>query len=245
MKHYTRLYWEEDNNIGHLVINDPPANKMTKIWFDEFNQVFRKDIYKSAVRGILIYGKGRHFSSGADIEQLRKNVATRILISQENDIDAYPKYLSDFRESCAYLDELSIPVIGAVNGICFGSGLELALSCHMRVCGSGALLSSPEVTYEFPPGVGGTQRLPALVGYGKAVEMIVGGEPIGAKEALSSGLVDVITDKRETVKSAETLIRYIIDIKAPYTKANRGSYIKQFNQYIHNAKDLKSDRVIS
>src|SRR5690606_32919103 len=95
---------------------------------------------------------------------------------------------------CALLETMPKPVVAAIHGTALGGGLELALSCHFRVADPRALLGLPEVKLGLLPGSGGTVRLPRLIGPQKALAMIVSGNPVGAKEALSAGLVDRVAD---------------------------------------------------
>ena len=123
---------------------------------------------------------------------------------------------------------VNCPVIAAVNGDCLGAGLELALSCDIRICSENARFGFPEVCYGLIPGGGGTQRLPRIVGKGKATEMILTGEPIDAGEAYRTGLVtkvmpaDRLSDVAEEV--AGTLIsRAPIAVKYAKEAVNKGT----------------------
>jgi enoyl-CoA hydratase len=114
------------------------------------------------------------------------------------------------QEVFTWLEELPIPSIAAINGFAMGAGLELAMACTLRLASSAAKLGQPEVKLGITPGAGGTQRLPRIVGMGRAMEMILTGEPIDAAAALSCGLVNRVVAPEallpETLKLAETLI---------------------------------------
>jgi len=93
-------------------------------------------------------------------------------------------------------------VVAAISGCCLGAGLELALACHYRVSAPSAVFSLPEATFGLMPGCGGTVRLPALVGVGRAIELSLSGRTIGADEALACGLVDMVVEKKALLSTA-------------------------------------------
>ena len=110
----------------------------------------------------------------------------------------------------ATLEKLRQPVIAAINGAAMGGGLELAISCTLRVMAENAKLGLPEVKLGIIPGTGGTQRLPRLIGKGKAAELLLTGDAIGAKEAHDMGLVNQVVPDGEVVRAAEALAMRIM-----------------------------------
>jgi enoyl-CoA hydratase/carnithine racemase len=120
------------------------------------------------------------------------------------------KWNHDIVENWATVQKMKKPVIAAINGWAMGGGLELALSCDMRVASEKARMGLPEVSLGIVPGTGGTQRLPRLVGKGKALEMLLTGEPVDAKEAYRIGLVNKVVPEGEAVKGAEEIANKII-----------------------------------
>ncbi len=126
-----------------------------------------------AVKAIVLIGGGRMFSAGADITEFGKPQSGISLPDLLNRIEAASK-----------------PVVAAIHGNALGGGLETALACHYRVAVPSAKVGLPEVKLGILPGAGGTQRLPRVVGPRKALEVIVGGSPIGAKAAAAMGLID-------------------------------------------------------
>ncbi|MFC1664248.1 3-hydroxyacyl-CoA dehydrogenase NAD-binding domain-containing protein, partial [Pseudomonadota bacterium] len=147
------------------------------------------------VKSIVIIGSGRCFSGGADIRELNDpaKFASPLLSTVIDTIENSAK-----------------PVVAAIHGAAFGGGLELAIGCHYRIGMPSARMAQPEVKLGLIPGAGGTQRLPRLIGVEAALEMIVGGEPVSAKEALSSDLIDQIVEgdlKVASIVFAEQLIR--------------------------------------
>jgi len=225
-----KVSFEEKDNIGYIVINDPPANKMTALFLKEFIIIVRQYVTQSKVGGIIIAGNGRHYSSGADVEQLKEIVAAQGMLDSDGNLVAFPVWYLENRATFNYFNTLHIPVISAINGLCYGSGLELALCSHIRICGRGSLLGLPESTFAFLPGVTGTLRSIELLGLGKALELVLSGKTLSAEEAMEIGLVEGIVSKKETLVYCEQLMKFILQREAKYSKSNTGEYIKIFNK---------------
>jgi enoyl-CoA hydratase/carnithine racemase len=196
MPDFKTIIWNIEDCIGHLILNQPPSNSMNKLFFDELKLLHLELIPKSDLKAIIISGKGRHFSSGADLNELLQRV-----LSDCND-DKEPEFLLHNSTVFNFFEKLEIPVIAAISGVCIGSALELALSCHFRFCEEGSLLGLPESTFNIMPGCGGTQLLTRLTGFSKAVEIILEGRNISPEEALSLGIVDKITPRKQVVQIA-------------------------------------------
>ncbi len=138
----------------------------------------------SDARALLFIGSGeRAFCAGADIAEL-----------MGRSLDEARRGAERGQQTFAKLDRLAIPSIAVINGFAFGGGLELASACTLRLATAGAKMGLPEIKLGLIPGYGGTQRLPRLVGHGKAMEMILTGRAIGAEEALAAGLVSRIVE---------------------------------------------------
>ena len=199
--------WKIEDNIGHLMLNQPPANLMTRVFFDELNVLTREVISKSDIKAIIIYGKGRHFSAGADHIDILKRI-------KENLPNDYPKnlpgFLKETNQSFLFFEKLMIPTFAAIRGTCFGSALELALFCKYRICAEGTVIGFPETSFGLMPGCGGSIKLPAIVGRSKAIELIISGRNFSAAEAYEWGIVHKIVDRKklidETVKMAKAMI---------------------------------------
>jgi enoyl-CoA hydratase len=200
--------WKIEDDIGHLILDQPPANTMTRLFFDELTIITSKIVAQAAIKAIIIYGNGRHFSSGADPYEIKNRI-------MENLPSGYPKELPSFLEennrSFLFFEKLQIPTFAAIRGACFGSAMELALFCKYRICAEGAVLGFPETSFGLMPGCGGTVKLPLIVGQAKAIEIIMGGKNFSAEEAYKWGIVHKIVDRkiliRETVKIATSMIR--------------------------------------
>jgi enoyl-CoA hydratase len=231
----TEIYYEEKDNLGYIVINNPPANKLTALLLEELIFIVRRYIAPSKVRGIIIAGNGRHYSSGADVAELSRNKATQSKLDSNGNLVALPiRYLEE-RATLNFFHTLDIPVISAINGICIGSGFELALCSHIRICGNGSILGLPESTFGFLPGLSGTLRYVELIGLGKALELVLSGETFSAEDAMDMGLIDGIVQRKETLAYCEGLMRFILQNETVYSRNNIKEYLESFNNTYQNA----------
>ncbi len=222
---FEKISWQVSDGVGHMILNDPPTNKMSLKFFTSLHNLVTQVIPNSNVKAIIIYGNGRHFSSGADLEDLLSEVACETKRNEDGDIVHYPRLLTDISKAFCFIERLSIPVIAAMRGVCIGSAFELALCCHMRICARGALLGLPESTFDLMPGCGGTQRLPALIGQGRAMRYILQGRNVTAEEAYRLGIVDMITSKKNILTCATQFAKQVAD---GYQKENIKHYVNQF-----------------
>ena len=133
------------------------------------------------VRAVVLTGAGRAFSAGADIARMAGM-----------DVDGAREFAVLGHGMCDAIEALGVPVIAAINGFALGGGCEVALACDIRVGSERMKMAQPEVTLGIPPGWGGTQRLPRIVGEGAAKRMILMGDMVGADEALAMGLVSAL-----------------------------------------------------
>ncbi|AZN96904.1 3-hydroxyacyl-CoA dehydrogenase [Mesorhizobium sp. M9A.F.Ca.ET.002.03.1.2] len=166
-----------DGGVAVVIIDNPPVNALSFHVREPLMQALVSLRDEPDVAVIVIACAGRTFVAGADITEFGK-----------------PVRQPDLRAIVAVLETIAKPTIAAIHGTALGGGLELTLGCHFRVADPGARLGLPEVKLGLLPGGGGTVRLPRLVGAEKALGMIVSGTPIGATEALATGLVDAVFD---------------------------------------------------
>ncbi len=187
------------NEIGVLELNNPPENYLREPVFADINEL-RETIDKNQLKGIIITGAGRHYSAGADLENLFKMARE----SNFSDMIDTGKGILDF------INDLDIPVISAVRGICFGGGLEIALSAHIRVGSERTLFAFPEANHNMMPGLGGTVRLPKIVGRSSAMEIILTGDTIDGEKAYEIGLLDHITETKEIFNYSMALMERMV-----------------------------------
>ena len=181
------LALEVDGGLGHLIIDDPPGNEMGPDLFVELARLCEEELPGLDVRGLVVEGRGRHFSSGARIPDL-----VQLLGGEKGE-----EMVAENHASFGALAELPYPTVAAIRGCCFGVGLELALTCRTRIAAERAVFALPEAEFGLIPGCGGTARLQRLVGPSRAVDLILSGRTLGAEEALEIGLVDRVVPKRD------------------------------------------------
>lgn len=181
-----------DNGIGQVTINRPSKlNALNKATIQELHDAFESLENNDKVRVIIVTGEGeKAFVAGADISEFAEfSVEEGAQLAAQGQ-----ELLFDF------VEKLKTPVIAAVNGFALGGGLELAMSCHFRVASDNAKMGLPEVSLGVIPGYGGTQRLPQLVGKGRAMEMIMTAGMIDAETAKSYGLVNHVVPQAELLE---------------------------------------------
>ena len=186
---FENILIEREGSIGKITINRPKKlNALNRKTIAELHRAFAQLEEDREIRVIILTGMGeKSFVAGADISEFASfSVAQGEQLSSEGQ-----DLLFNF------VEQLSTPVIAAVNGFALGGGLELAMSCHFRIASDNARMGLPEVSLGVIPGYGGTQRLPQLVGKGKAMEMIMTGGMIDAEEALRTGLVNHVVPLEE------------------------------------------------
>jgi enoyl-CoA hydratase len=202
---YEVIRYELADGIATITLNRPAVhNAMNERMREELTACFGELARAEDARVIIVTGTGeRAFSAGADI---REFVAPQVPVRFRDS-----RRRVDFR---AAMDRCPQPIIAAIRGFALGGGLELALACDIRIAGEDSQLGLTEVNLAIIPGGGGTQRLPRLVGRGKALEMILTGARVDAREALRIGLVERVVPATEVLSSAQALARTLAE-KAP------------------------------
>lgn len=207
---YQNIITETKNRITYITINrESKLNALNKDTLAELHAALKVAFAGNETGGIIITGAGtKAFVAGADISGFPaldtgggKELARKGQTSVFDLIENGPK-----------------PVIAAVNGFALGGGLELAMACHIRVASDNAKMGLPELTLGLIPGYGGTQRLPKLVGKGKAMEMILTSDMLTAEHALQCGLVNHVTAQPDLIIKAEEIMSKILQ-RAPLAVA--------------------------
>lgn len=200
MNRTPRIILKREKDVGWLQINNPPENYLEQPEFIEIDEL--KKFIETGIKALLIEGVGRHFSGGADLEKLKDQIKDR---------KAFQDQLIKGNNLLNYIDELEIPVIAAISGVCFGAGLEIALACDIRICDENALFAFPEVHQDLFPGLGGAKRLAELTSVSAALELALSGDMINTEKALELQLIDILVKKNEARKCAVDLARKITD----------------------------------
>lgn len=187
---------ERHDEVGIVTVDSPPVNALSAAVRGGILECIKAAIADPAIKGIVLTCAGRTFIAGADITEFGK-----------------PPKPPGLNEVLAEMENSPKPIVAAIHGTALGGGLEVALACHYRVAVKEAKLGLPEVKLGLLPGAGGTQRLPRAVGPELAVKMIVGGDPIGATEALKNGLIEEIVEG--PTLGAELFVRKLVAEKRP------------------------------
>ena len=199
---YQNILINNNNGITTITINRPSKlNALNKATIDELHSAFAEADSDTDMKVVILTGSGeKAFVAGADISEFANfSVKEGGKLAKKGQ-----ELVFDF------IENLSKPVIAAVNGFALGGGLELAMACHFRIASDTAKMGLPEVSLGVIPGYGGTQRLPQLVGKGKAMELIMTAGMIGADEAKTYGLVNHVTTLEELLPLAEEIASKIM-----------------------------------
>ena len=232
MKTYETVLYAVEEQVATITLNRPDVlNAQNDVLRRELTEIFTALLTDDDVKVAVITGAGdRAFRAGADIREFVEPASPTQLRERRKRID--------FRGA---MDRCSQPIIAAINGFALGGGLELALACDIRIAADNAMLGLTEVNLAIIPGGGGTQRLPRLVGRGKALEMILTGMRIPAAEALRIGLVERVVPAGEALAAATELARTIA-AKAPIAlRYAKESVVKGLGMSLEDGLRLEGD----
>jgi enoyl-CoA hydratase len=198
---YENLKIEKRDGIAVLTINRPDKlNALNQRTMQELDAAFSSFESDEGIRGVIVTGAGeKAFVAGADIGELAAQTPT-----EGREFSLYGQRVLD------RIERLGKPVVAALNGYALGGGCELAMACHVRIAAEGARLGTPEVTLGIMCGYAGTQRLPRLVGKGRALEILLTGQMVDAQEAHRIGLVNRVVPRESLLNEAEGLLRKML-----------------------------------
>ena len=201
---YVRV--EEEDRVAILTIDHPPVNCLSTQVLLELGEAIDQLLTDDGAKAVIITGAGaKVFVAGADIVEIRG-----LFDRPENGYAAARAFIERGQAMFLTIERATKPFIAAINGFCVGGGLELAMACHLRVCSERARLGATEIKLGLIPGWGGTQRLARLTNKGKALELILTGDMIGAQEAYRVGLVNTVAPAGEVLEEARELARKIV-----------------------------------
>jgi enoyl-CoA hydratase/carnithine racemase len=190
------VHYEVAGQVATITLDRPEKlNAMDRQLFAELEAAAASAGGDPAVRAVVVTGAGRAFSSGLDVAEF----------AAMGDPAAAERVVADIQRAISAFELLPKPVVAAVNGLAFGGGLQLALACDLRLAGARAEFASMEMRWAIVPDLGGTERLPRLVGLGRAKELIFTGRPVGAEEAMRIGLVNRVVPDRDLATEAAEL----------------------------------------
>jgi len=194
------VLYEKKGAIAYVTLNRPKVlNALNQRTWQDLRAAFEDARDDADVRGVILTGAGdKAFIAGADISELAQVSAV-----QAERSSTYGQ------EVLNLVENLGKPVVAAINGFALGGGCETAMACTIRLATESARFGQPEVKLGVPPGGGGTQRLPRLVGKGRALQVILSGEMISAQEAYRIGLVNEVVSADDLIPRAEAILKQI------------------------------------
>ena len=193
---YKTLLLDNNDHVATLTLNRPESmNAINSQLMDDFSRVLDAIEADESVRALIVTGGDTVFAAGADIREISG-------LDTPEDAHAFAWKIRQFFKR---LESVEVPVIASVNGLAFGGGCELALACDYRMASETAQFALPEIRLGLMPGAGGTQRLPRLIGTGRALEMLFSGRPISAKTACEFGLVNRVVHPDRLADEAREL----------------------------------------
>jgi len=188
--------YEVAGQVATVTLDRPEKlNAMDRQLFGELEAAAASAAGDPTVRAVVVTGAGRAFSSGLDVAEF----------AAMSDPAAAERVVADLQRAISAVELLPKPVVAAVNGLAFGGGLQLAIACDLRLASDRAEFASMEMRWAIVPDMGGTERLPRLVGLGRAKELIFTGRPVGADEALRIGLVNRVVPAHDLATEAAEL----------------------------------------
>lgn len=216
-----------DNHIFTITINRPDKlNALNQMVLDELNEAMELVYKDQNIKAAIITGSGeKAFVAGADISEF--------VSVKDNEGKALAKKGQDIFFK---IENCPKPVIAAVNGFALGGGCELAMACHFRLASTNAKFGQPEVNLGLIPGYGGTQRLTMLVGKGKAMELMMTGNMIGAEEARSLGLVNYVESPENLLPKTKEILNTILS-KSPVAVSKVIEAVNTFYDHQKNGFD--------
>ncbi|MBI3354837.1 MAG: enoyl-CoA hydratase [Nitrospirae bacterium] len=220
-----------EENIATITINNPPANALSMPVMKELNSTLDELSKNNDAKAIIVTGAGAFFVAGADIKEI-VNIS-----SKKEGMEATTKG----QEIISRLENSIKPTIAAINGVCLGGGMELAMACHMRVVGERVRLGQPEINLGIIPGFGGTQRLPRLIGKARAMELILTGDMIMAQEAKALGLVNKVVPDAEVLKQAKGIAKKIVTKGAVAVSAGIKAIQEGYKKSVEDGLKLESE----
>lgn len=232
------VHLEANNGIAVVTIDNPPMNVLSAQVTNELGEVFAQIAEDQNIIAVVLTGTGnRAFMAGADIKEFPSWLEMSKEEIKSMNLESHKVF--------NFIDDLPKPTIAMLNGITFGGGCELALTCDIRIAEEHAQLGLPEVKLGLFPGGGGTQRLPRLVGQAKAKELMFLGDPLTAEEALQIGLVNKVVPKGEGMEAALAMAKkiagYSLQALSRIKKAVNDGVDTSFEEGIEIEANLFSD----
>lgn len=218
--------WKKEGFIGILSIENQRENYLVNPEFVSISQL--EEWLADDIRGMIITGSGRHFSAGADLKEINR------LNKNPEDLESA---LNQGNRLLNFISQLEIPTVAAINGVCFGGGFEIALTCDIRFCTRRSLFAFPEINFNLIPGLGGLNRLQRICGQRNAMEILFSGDTINANMALELKIADRIIDE-------PNMIDYCMNYLTGLIKGRSPEVIRMLMRSFRNAEYLSADETM-
>ena len=216
MSGFTALLYSKEGPVAHISLNRPQVLNAYNIKMrDDFSEALAAVHDDPEVRALLITGQGRAFCAGADLTEFGSAPSQTVARQVRWERDVWGQLLS-----------LSLPVVAAVHGYCIGSGVEIALLCDLRIGAVGTIFAMPEVQLGMIPAAGGTQTLPRITGQSAALELLLTGRRLDAKEALALGLLTRAVPESELMEEAWGIIHQLAGLEVNLAAAVKESLVR-------------------
>lgn len=212
-----------EGKIAVLTIDNGPKNLLTEPEFIDREELLVWLEQHPQTEALVIVGKGRHFSHGADVSRFADGASAGL-----------SEKLERARELLRTIEELPVVTAAAINGGCFGGGLEIALSCHFRICSPSAFLGLTEIMHGVVPGMGGMERMLRLLGKEKALQLILGGEMLSANDAMTAGLVTKISKEKDALPET---IDYVTGLTGGRSRGQISAILETFSRAAKGVTD--------
>jgi len=220
------ITYDKREHAVWLTLNNPSAgNIINRQLANDIKDACREINEDEEIRVVIITGAGEEFSRGADMAELS---------------DADPAKIPASLVSEA-VSSINCPVVAAINGNALGAGLELALSCDIRIASENALLGLPETSYGIIPGGGGTQRLARIIGKAKATELILTADPVSAEEAYRIGLLSLVTPRKSLIPEVQRIVNIILSRAPVAVKYAKEAVTKGIDMTMEQGLRLEAD----
>jgi enoyl-CoA hydratase/carnithine racemase len=230
---YTHLLLEVSNKIGIISLNNPPANSLKIGLLRELDHCIKQLVANPSVKVIIIASAGKSFACGADIEEMSKRKTS----DEAGDMSRFGQQV------LLGIENSPKPVIAAVHGFCLGGGLELVLSCHVRIASDRAVFGMPEIHLGMTPAFGGSYRLPLIIGRARAIHMILTAEKLLSAEAYRIGLVSKVVVQEHLLSTAKTLAGQLAEKSSMTMRMALASINNAGNTDIQGAMQFESAKV--
>ncbi len=220
---------EPEGNVGWVTIDHPPANALSQAVLDGLRSAFAEIERDPSLRAAVLTGAGeKFFVAGADIGEFVSLGPAGTMAK-----------IADGQRLTLEMESQPYPIVAAINGFALGGGLELAMACDIRIASSRARMGQPEVQLGIIPGWGGTQRLPRLVGKGRALEILLTGEHVTAERALELGLVNQVVDPEDLRASAQEAAARLTELAPLAVAAIKRSVNRGYDQPLTEGLELE------